>query len=285
MIKGTEAQVEGLFRIEVFGDDGHYKDYGWTKNMILDAGIEYFLKFGAPTYSSGTKIFVGTGTTPPQPTDTGLENKIAETSAVSRSDGYDEVGGFGWTRFVATFGKGRISTGVSEVGVYYQSDPYPMVARSLFRDADGTPITIPMTADNTLVITYEFRTWWITPAPYVIDYDNNGTIEQVTVTHGTAEPDSGIPRGLLDRFYLSSPEDDSQGHADHEIDTESYFNGSISSTITSGVGEHYEIGYIEALGQNVFFPPYFKIYFNPPLVKTEDEEISFNLISTMTRRE
>ncbi|WNO60447.1 hypothetical protein [Rheinheimera sp. MMS21-TC3] len=149
-----------------------------SRNLIVDqffeclgsgvnGGSNSYISFSPSTaslQSSANRWFiVGTGTTPPQPTDTGLENQLASTGTVidhTHSYSYDEQTDALIFTTVSTrsFSLGGVVGNISEVGVeFYGLTPWDsrsLQSRALIKDSQGDPTTISLGEDDQLVVVY-----------------------------------------------------------------------------------------------------------------------------------
>lgn len=107
---------------------------------------------------------VGTGSTPPQPTDTSLENQRASTDVVTshtHSYSYDEQSDTLIFTTVSTqsFSLGGVIGNISEVGVDFRGQFSPwgnrfLQSRALIKDTQGNPTSISLGEDDQLVVVY-----------------------------------------------------------------------------------------------------------------------------------
>lgn len=282
MIKGLEIQVAGRYRLEVSDDNGGYKDYGWFENMVLDSGINSLLDNTNTTQSHIRYISVGSGTTPPTPGDTSLENRIATTGSGGGSyqTGYNAEEGYGWTIRTQQFAQGAAAGNLSEIAAGSNASGSGLFSRALIKNSQGNPIIITVQSHEFLTVTYEVRRWWITPAPYTLTYDDDGTPKTTTVTH--AAPDyttgkKGATAGVTHtRFSLAGLQPSRSAAVNGVLNWERVFglsegNPSISSLSTTLAGD----GVPEISNF---------ITFDPPIAKTDEYEVTIFGSLTITRR-
>jgi hypothetical protein len=153
-------------------------DTGWFPNKILDSGRNNMV-----TQSSWlTHCHVGTDSTVPQATDTGLLGFVAQTSTVSETSYGAQASTpyYGWRRKTFRFavGAGHGGENLSEVGVGWGTAGAVLISRALIVDGGGTPTTVTPLADEILDVTYEFRYY-----PPLIDV--NGTVTLNSVVYDT----------------------------------------------------------------------------------------------------
>lgn len=167
-------RIEGEFELQLIdAASGKVKRHLKWHNMITNYGIECLLG----VYSASlliehlSYIRLGIGTRLPNPTDVALENEIYYGfTTITKSTTTDEYAWVTGTLFVDTaYANGDLS----EVGVsrLYNSN---LFARELIRDANGNPVVITKTPNDTLNVTYTVKLMRPTPYPIV------GTIGEYT---------------------------------------------------------------------------------------------------------
>lgn len=281
MINGLEIQVEGRYRMEVSDGEGNYKDYGWFKNMILDSGIYALLESTSSSANMLRYISVGSGTTPPTPGDTLLENIIATTRRnETETSGYDAAGGYGWTRRSVQFDAGEAAGNLGEVGAGGGLRGADLLSRALIKDRNGNPIIITVQSHEFLTVTFEVRRWWMTPPPYTLTYDDEGVPTTVTVTH--AEPlytnaNRGASAGVTSsRFRINGSNTERETPVNGVLNWSRVFGltesnpeiSTLSTTIAGGA-----VPEVDNL-----------ITFTPPIAKTAEDEVTIYGSLTITRR-
>lgn len=124
-------------------------------NLITDHGLERMASVDGESLIQ--RIYVGTGTTPPEFTDTTLQNPITDgNGTISR--GISGTAPYHvWARSTITFGVGAAAGNISEVGAGPNSSPYLLFSRALVVDALGNPTTITVLPDEQLQVVYEHR--------------------------------------------------------------------------------------------------------------------------------
>lgn len=155
--------VSGLFRsIElVHARTGLVKKRMSFPNLITDVGLDG-LAIGNPIDVMIRYLAVGAGSTPPSPTDTGLEAEIARTSndgGFSDTIGYEIAEGGGveyyWRRRTRVFGEGEANGNITELGFFSSSGI--LWNRQLTRNELGEPEAITKTPEDQLRVVYEWR--------------------------------------------------------------------------------------------------------------------------------
>jgi hypothetical protein len=156
-LEGFRVGVSGHFDAElIHARSGLVARKLEFQNLITDVGLDFLGSQGVTLLSH---IAVGTGSTPPAPENGSLENEVARTND---SAGFSSVGGWGpdnaylFWRITRVFTQAQANGNLTEVGILRQS-PEIMLARQLFRDANGNPTTITKTSEYTLRINYELR--------------------------------------------------------------------------------------------------------------------------------
>lgn len=168
------SRFAGFFRLTTSKENIITGDTGWFPNLITNQGMDWFgtnppnnnVSFGQPVI--GTHCGVGVGTTPPAFTDTQLTSFLAMYPP-STADNVEFPttatyipGPPAYWSFIYTyvFASGSVVGNVAEVGVgnTNSSDTQPQLFNhALILDGSGNPTTLPVTAADTLTVTYENR--------------------------------------------------------------------------------------------------------------------------------
>lgn len=145
------AGVAGYFKVEGFKPDGRRRLVSdWQKNLITDGGLHRW-GAGAPvTYCS-----VGTGLTPPENSDSALENFQAQNDSIPSgvTGAQSTAPYYGWTRWVFRFNPPGVSYQLSEIGTGWGTG-----GTDLFTHAAISP-AVTWYDDETLDVTYEIRVY------------------------------------------------------------------------------------------------------------------------------
>lgn len=197
--------VEGWLKWELINRKGRVHRGGEQHNLILNQGLDQIATHGLVdrTGNIGSNVTagiqyaaVGTDSTAPAVTDTGLGGEVARTNvgstgtildeSISRSaDGvYDHVRTyeFDFAEAIGNLTEWGISPIATAGGNLY--------ARELFRDGGGSPETVTKTADDKLRLVYTRRTT-ITPTAW--------TAGSLAITgHGTIDGDYRLIGGASD---------------------------------------------------------------------------------------
>ncbi|MBP93805.1 MAG: hypothetical protein CMC55_06785 [Flavobacteriaceae bacterium] len=159
------------------------------KNLILDAFIDSVHSGNFSAYrvdaagssTIGASIRVGSGTTPPSPSDTALVTPLRLGNNMSVVSWNVEIidNNYVQTRTVRVeFSAATIAQNFTEIAVYTANNGvptanYPIISRSLIKDILGEPSSISVDVDEILVIYYTF----ICTSPREVVY--NGVIKGV----------------------------------------------------------------------------------------------------------
>lgn len=186
------AELSGRVKLQI-SDGARVVDYPWQDNMILDQGFIELITGYASSGSPSVMNYIGVGSSSQSVdvADTGLIAPIARVSVGGYVYGWDEGGGFGWTRVRATFANGLAAGNISELAIGRANNNTSASARALVRDESGLPTTITVLAGETLVVTWEWRRWWTVADTHVLEFDVDGVTTSTTVTY---KPASELPK-------------------------------------------------------------------------------------------
>lgn len=183
--------LTGHYRVEKRKKSGDVIYETEFDNIVLDIGWENFKARldGAPprTQKPVPKyLFLGTGTSEPQETDTGLE-QVSQTLAGKGAAGTSLVGesfsgGVGKCHVDMTFnyGEGEAEGVWSELGLSYTSDYTMPYNRSLIRDDAGNPITLTILSDEYLTVYVRLSLYLVQPSAESSIITYNGQDHTVT---------------------------------------------------------------------------------------------------------
>lgn len=196
----VKNKVFGRQKLDVYKSGKIVSSTGWHNNMVLDTAFES-LTSNNPTiemtsYDYHTFI-VGSGTTPPQATDTTIESFIAGkrfntlTENLRTNEGPSQDGLFNVFkhRRQAAFAEGEVVGNISELATIFHDSATtingttPVHTRSLVKDGLGNPTTITVNSDEQLVVTHELYVYvpnTVSSAVFNID-STNYTINLVPV--------------------------------------------------------------------------------------------------------
>lgn len=196
MILGSRAELAGRVKINISGGARGEIDYPWQDNMILDQGFRALLDNTVPP---GKYVFehfsVGSSSQPVHPTDTGCIAPVYRFPFFPQTteSGWDDSGGFGWTRTTKTSPRGAAAGNISELTCGWGGNNVSAFARALVRDAEGNPTTITILPDEVLTLTWELRRWWVSSSPHTIAYTIDGTPHETLVSY---MPESLIAKSI-----------------------------------------------------------------------------------------
>lgn len=167
VIHAAHLGLEGRFKIEKrkVGSDELIEVAPWQENLILNRGLD---ALGDPQQRDLDgwmyALAVGSGSTPPAVTDTGLVAKVAQTER-STASGATTSGRvvspvpYGWYRKTYQFNAGAAAGNLSELGLKYYTNDNLLNTRALIKDSSGQPTTITVLSDEILIVTYEVRVY------------------------------------------------------------------------------------------------------------------------------
>lgn len=161
----VEAGVQGYFQLNavkaITQPDGTVTDgdtrvlTDWFPNLVLDSGLNRMA-----TGSFLTGVCVGSGTSEPQITQTGLDSFIARTTTIQGSTSGRQVTSgefYWWGRVTYRFAQGKAEGNLSEIGVGWANDG--LLNRTLIKDTAGNPTTVVILPDEFLDVNFEFRVY------------------------------------------------------------------------------------------------------------------------------
>lgn len=301
---GIETKVKGIINIKLIRKGVCHTDLTF-ENLILDT---FFARFANNNTVLGSlRCYVGSGTTPPQNSDTALVSTIAQlpqTSSVNNPASLDNIN----NRVAASrnhqfeFPQGSVVGNLGEIGFVFAADQGGTQAnilnsRSLIKDAFGTPTPLTVTADDQLVVNYTFQLF-IPMVDYVSNIQLGGNNYAVL---GRVSSISGILLQSLMALpinvsFLSYASDTVFG--DHGVNP-SRQSGTNASTATSFLNvaagtKDYEItasinqfnasGGIGAIGVPSFQGgTIYKYQFTPPIPKTNQNVLKLRFRYTCVR--
>ena len=152
----VHTNSEGFYKLETLDSNGNMtRQTDWIPNLILDQGL---LRMGANNDYLNV-CSVGSGAAVPQPSNTSLQTKIAQSSTVSDvvNGARSEAPFYAYSRRTFTFAAGSVNGLVGELAVGWGGNAGQLFSRALTRNANGTPQAMPVLADETLRVTYEHR--------------------------------------------------------------------------------------------------------------------------------
>ena len=177
------ARMEGRIHYQLVDREGKIVDEGESHNLVLDAGLDLVASHGL-----GQGIFaycvVGTGSTAPAATDTGLVAELTRTNTTWQGDSTVRTsnGVYDISRYFE-FTYGAANGNLTEFGFSPNSGTGAnLFSRALFRDGGGSPKTITKTSSEKLRVNYTL-TVTLTPV--------TSTVGSFTITNVTPAPLTG----------------------------------------------------------------------------------------------
>lgn len=158
-----------IYKLRVYKADTHelVRESGDTPNMILDVGLQHLNGVSPTANQSLTDVFVGTGSSPVDPTQVGLDQVVGYVQGHISSTGGRKLTApkYLWGRKVYRFPQGRATGVLTEVGIgLVQSIGVPIqytpFNRALILDSEGLPTSVPVLSDEYLEVTCEFRNYF-----------------------------------------------------------------------------------------------------------------------------
>lgn len=283
--------VGGYFTIQKFKHGQLIQQVGPFKNMVVNNGLN---RLGSIQVSNVyNAVHVGTGTTPPSPTDTSLANYVAGQNMGTGTFSYggEEDGYFASRNTTATFAVGAVVGNITEVGIAGTSANSNLFARSLIMDSDGNPIAITVLADEQLVVHYQLRHY-----PPLVD-----ALAEVTIGPNTHITTTRAIQVASQSWAFPNPSGTNQAYVNEgNTNAARWYNGDLapitastpsgSSKTISGLGtaEYIPNSYYRDLSSssnpangtvnhNVVHIrsncSAFQVKYDPPLVKTADQTL------------
>lgn len=181
----TVNELSGRFKLTIFKADSYGRKIEKSArvvaefdNLILNQGLDRMGNASTSLASSYTDACqVGTGSTPPVNTNTGLQTFLAGTATVvnTTSSVQPTPPYYGQVSKLYEFGVGAAAGNLTEVGVGWSSTGANLFSRALIVDGSNNPITITVLSDEILQVTYILRLYPIeadTPAVVTISGSN-----------------------------------------------------------------------------------------------------------------
>lgn len=150
------AGVKGRYTTTRRGPDGSIRGQLCFDNLILNSGIDDL--FSTDNYMVASYIYLGTGTLPEEPTQTGMVQVARISGVVASWSSKDILGGSPYViqlRRTVRFTAGSATGTFYEVGCGRRNDNTNLFSRSLIRDVDGEPTSLTVLSDETLDVTYD----------------------------------------------------------------------------------------------------------------------------------
>lgn len=281
------VEQEGFYIAQVSGGERGDYTFPVSCNMILNNGIARLLSQNANVLQY---ISVGTGNSPPHEDQDTLDQRIATTNR-NAAHSYSYVPAthapqaYGQTAFSVQFDRGQAAGNLSEVSVGWHATGLQNFSRALFQDSMGNPTTITVKDDEFLRITYILRRYVPIPWTGIMEYDDDGlpATTQVTVSPGTNTSTTGngsggnvrhawLPSNTAQLTFVDNPQwNQLRWRIFFDLD---YGNPAISSIVISSNNGN---------SPNLI-PAGTTITFDPPIPKTNEFDVTIDLLLTVARR-
>jgi hypothetical protein len=297
----TNSSCEGRFKLVAIKPGvGVRSETPWIKNLILNTGL---VQLGID--SARAKCWVGTGTSTPLVTDTGLQSPLTSTSDRSGiGGGYGNSGEpdyYLWRRHAYRFAAGVAAGNLTEIGISSTNSVF--LSRSLIKDEFGQPTSFTVLSDEVLDVVYEFRSYPnLSDLEYTISvagqsHDLISRVSNVSYAYFSSLS-SAISFSVSSSYYymvhaepigsiLSYPPGTASGAASAIL--QAYQNNSVSAVqINYGLSEGNFVGGIKSLSVGAPAMDYshtgFQININPPIMKTSSHVLALNCQFSWGRR-
>ncbi|OWL95023.1 hypothetical protein CBQ26_13290 [Deinococcus indicus] len=154
--KPVNVTVEGWLHYQLLSEGGLILKEGEQHNLILNSGLDYYAAYGIR--GSVDVAHVGTGSTAPAVTQTGLAAPLATTRQIGVSYPRTTRTAEGVYNYVLEreFGFQEANGNLTEWG-YGPNGAGNLSVRELFRDANGNPIVISKDSTQKLRLTYTLQ--------------------------------------------------------------------------------------------------------------------------------
>lgn len=174
IIPALHSRMSGEYRAVINAGMPNEIDTGWMKNLVLDAGLN---RIGSGNGGMFAYCSVGTGTTAPANSQTGLVTFIA-SQANTGSSGSNLGASTYAAQFNAiyNFSQGAVTGNIAEFGVGWAATNGSLFSRCLVVDGTGSPTTITLTTIDQLTVYYRLT---LTPALT----DSTGSVTLATIAY------------------------------------------------------------------------------------------------------
>lgn len=162
------TSLQGEYRLVINRQDGSQQDTGWFPNLILNQGLDRLGLGTSPYYSIIRYAHVGSGTTAPAATQTGLVTFVAAADNSYRALGFtgdaaesasnEGAPGYGAVHtWKFAFAQGAVVGNITEIGVGWDASGNTLFSRALILDSGGSPTTITLVNIDQLTVYYRIR--------------------------------------------------------------------------------------------------------------------------------
>lgn len=192
MIEVPSFGLEGEVGWEVVDNEGNVRKKGGHKNLLLNSGLNSVAS-ASRNYTQGNVIFqanswvtnnllglvdtvhVGEGTATPDVTQNSLAAEVASTGDIINISSSNTLG-LESSTITYQFPLGVINSNLKEVG-FSSGNANNLFSRSLFQQ-DGLPVTVTVTPDEQLRVSYTLRSSWPTGRfPFTMNITGLGSFD------------------------------------------------------------------------------------------------------------
>lgn len=289
--------ISGEYRLVVNRANGVKHDTGWFKNLILDQGLERIGTVNPTDFRNLLKfVKLGTGTTPPEVSQTALETQIAvQQSTSTTTTNLGSPSYIGRCEVKYTFGLGAILNTITEIGVGWESGTGSLFSRALI-----TPGPLTLGALDQLEVFYRLE---FTPSLNDVNgtfsigsTSYNYTIRRAEIDQYSPGDDSSLISGrnsslaIYENFVLGSITESPTGtvkatdapsltaYVPNSYYIEAKFDFAIAITVSTGNG-----GLLYRVSTAGFDYGAFQISYAPPITKTTAQILSFVIRNSWAR--
>lgn len=289
--------ISGEYRLIINRADGTKYDTGWFKNLILDQGLDRIGTVNPSDFKNLVKfVKVGTGTTPPEVSQTALETQIAEQQSLSTTKtNLGSPNYIGRCQVRYTFGLGEILDTITEIGVGWTSSTGNLFSRALI-----TP-GLTLGSLDQLDVYYKLD---FTPSLTDVNGSftvgstvHNYTIRRAEIDQYAPGDDTTLISGrnsslaIYESFVLGNITDSPTGtlkatdtspiittYIPNSYYIETRFDFGVAITISSGSG-----GLLYRVSSAGFDSGAFQISYTPPITKTTNQLLIFVMRNSWAR--
>lgn len=187
--------VAGRFKLVAVRPDGSTRELApWQDNLITNTGLDYLAGWSTTVDNSNNDsmigyLVVGTGSTPPAPTDTALANRLAinNSDIAIQGSGTTTAPYYAWFRRTFVFNAGVAAGNLTELGLTQRPGTGTgisktfLFSRALIKNSSGDPITVTVLPDEILQVTYELRVYLLDVTDHKYTIMDGTTPVEITV--------------------------------------------------------------------------------------------------------
>lgn len=180
-----KTRMRGRYKLSVVRSDGSIaRETPWFDNVITNGGLDLY----GTNPSLIQYCHVGTGSTVPAVTDTGLTTWLASTNTTTTGSAVANGTSpyMAYTQVTYRFPAGTATGNLSEVGVGAASGNTSMFSHALILDGGGSPTTITVLSTEALDVTYQIQNY-----PPLVDVGGSVTLSGTTYTTNMRSANAG----------------------------------------------------------------------------------------------